>query len=259
MRIQYHLSPIELIEIFEPKLPIEGCSEEEIKEAEERLHIRIPAVYREYMLKCGKCSLNQDPNYMYTPKKLYLTYDENREYRDSDYDPDDPDWAVDGWFINGEHKTMINPFGVVFQHPEEEWGQFVKNYLMIWLENQGVWEAGICVDDFDKEYIPVSFPVDSYGYKWQEVYPSIQSFLSWMIYNSIECLESQLLSDETKIQEFFDEKQIDINKLTPNPPPFADENLSTFLLPDENIAGFYLHDLSDEPSSLHIFDISVDI
>lgn len=259
MDIQYHLSPAELIELFEPVFgtsTIIGFPEKELTEAEERLEIKIPAVYRNYLLKYGKCSLNYTQNYLYAPKKLELTYHQNRAYRDSDYDPDDPEWAVDRWFMDDEWKTIINPFGTVFQHPEEEWGQFVKNYLMIWNENQGIWEAGICVDDFGKEDMPVYFPDNFYQYHWKLAYPSIQSFLTWMIYESIECRNTNLLQNQDEIQTYFDTEQIDPVKLMPNPPVFSDEHLSTFYIPAKNIVGFYFHGYSNASNILCIYDLS---
>lgn len=258
--IQYHLTPIELIEVLEPafgKAVITGFSEEEVKKAEEKLQIKIPAVYREYLLRCGKCSLNFSQDYLYYPEKLELSYDRNREYREDDYDPEDPDWAVDQWTIYGEKKTIINPFGEVFQHPEEEWGQFVKNYLMIWNENQGVWEAGICVDDFEQEDIPVYFPDNLYAYDWKLAFPSIQSFLSWELFDAIDGRESQRLANSKEIQAFFDTEQIELEKLVSKPPKFSDEHLSTFLLPEKNKVGFYFYGYEGYPEQLYIFDVAV--
>ncbi|MCI8808792.1 MAG: SMI1/KNR4 family protein [Oscillibacter sp.] len=258
MKIQYNLLPGELLEHFEPVYGkmVEGFSETELADAEERLGIRIPASYRSFLLQYGKCSLNSIQNYLIAPDSLQLAYDCYRETRDEDYDPDDPEWAVDKWWSEGQGWVeTVNPLAELFQHPEDEWNRFVKDHLIIWHENQGCWIAGIRTEDFEKETIPVYIPDELYSYTWEMEFPSLEEFLTRMIFAAIEYKNPQIITGNTDIQDFFDTNQIDRELLCPPEKSSPSGHCRSFYLPEKHLAGFFLYDVRGENDTLSIYQL----
>ena len=104
MEIQYHLTPGALLELLEPAYGhgIAGFPLEEVEAAEARLSLRLPAAYRTFLLRYGRCSLNTARNRLCPPEELRLIYDWYRAHREDDgYNPEDPSWAVGQRFADG--------------------------------------------------------------------------------------------------------------------------------------------------------------
>ncbi len=255
MEIQYNLPPGELLSLLEPVYGegIVGFSEEELEQAEARLGLRLPASYREFLRQYGKCALNSRQNYLIEPSDLQRVYDHYREMRDEDYDPDDPEWAVDRWFNGTGWDETINPLAELFRHPEEEWDRFVKDHLIIWDENQGCWIAGIRVEDFEKDTIPVYIPDELYSYIWEMEFPSLEEFLTRMIFAAVEYNNSRILTETPDIENFFKEKEIDRNTLCPPEPHSPSGHCRSFYLPETRELGFFLYDVNGEPNSLFLY------
>lgn len=255
MKIQYNLLPGELLERFEPVYGkgIEGFSEEELAAGEVELGVRLPARYRDFLRKYGKCSLNSVQNYLIAPSDMRLLYDHYREERDEDFDPDDPEWAIDKWFNGTDWVETVNPLAELFRRPEEEWNRFVKDHLIIWQENQGCWIAGIRVEDFEKDIIPVYIPDELYNYIWEMEFPSLEEFLTRMIFAAIEYNDPQVFTESAEIQNVFSKYQIDRKALCPQEPHSASGHCRSFYLPEERLAGFFLHNVRGEPDTLYIY------
>lgn len=255
MEIQYHLSPGELLAFLEPVYGgcVAGFSEEELSAAEEELGVRLPAAYRDFLRGYGKCSLNSVQNYLIDPSNLQRIYDHYREERDEDYDPDDPEWGVDRWFNGTDWDETINPLAELFQHPESEWGRFVKDHLIIWHENQGCWIAGIRVEDFEKDTIPVYIPDELYTYAWEMEFPSLEEFLTRMIFDAVAYNAPRVLSESSDIQNFFSEHQIDRKTLCPPEACSPSGHCRSFFLPEKRLLGFFLYDVNGEPDALYLY------
>lgn len=258
MKVQYNLRPGELLEQLEPAYGngVNGFSEEELSAAEKTLGVQFPASYRDFLCKYGKCSLNSVQNILIPPESMRLAYDYYREEREEEYDPDDPEWAIDRWWSESAGWVeTVNPLAELFQHPEEEWGRFVKDHLIIWEENQGCWIAGIRVEDFEKETIPVYIPDELYTYHWEMEFPSLEEFLTRMIFAAVQFQNTQVFADTASIQNFFHENNIDSKILCPPEPSSASGHCRSFYLPEKRLMGFFLYNVNGETDAVYIYQL----
>ena len=91
-----------------------GISAHRILNAENRLHIKLPAILRDYYIQNGAVPLSFSLNRVYPPENLDFSYDMIRD-----------DWQEEGY-------EGVPDF------------QGIPDILVFWSENQGVWAAGIC-------------------------------------------------------------------------------------------------------------------
>ncbi len=199
---KYHISAEDLINILYHSSPNHlGFSENVIKNSEQYLDIKIPEVYRNFLLHSGNAKINDFLHHILSPDEISFSYDiitENIQYLKQD-------WQKYGL----SKKEKKNPYYILSQLPEENWHTITKNYLVIWYENQGVFHAGILYDDLKLPDPPVYITVDDDFFEWCCCSNSTNSFLLSMIieallhggknmikYNSFITYETQQYIDE---------------------------------------------------------------
>ncbi|MCI8861484.1 MAG: hypothetical protein HFI20_03225 [Lachnospiraceae bacterium] len=141
MGIRYDLSVSELMDFF---CVGEHCgfSEREIEAAEKRVGVSFPDCYRRFLLEYGKDNVNTRYNQMNTPEEIFTSYEAIRETLE-EWEEEFEDAKRNG----GQADYADNEYFTLWQLSEEEWGSVTENYLLIWAENQGVWNAGYLVKD----------------------------------------------------------------------------------------------------------------
>lgn len=142
MALQYGLRIQELMDFFCEE-EHEGFSEQEIKQAEEQVGAPLPDVYREFLKAYGKDGINSFFNHIFSPPDgIFTTYQAIEEELD-DWKPEFEEAVEEG----NEDKYADNEYFTMWQLPKERWSEVTENYVLIWCENQGVWNAGYLLKD----------------------------------------------------------------------------------------------------------------
>ena len=228
MEKQYQLSPEEFLRVWRKGEPLKGFSQQQVQDAEKRLGIQIPSVYREYLLRCGKDPLNQEMHSLNAPRDIHFSYKIIEEFLE--------EWTPEEL----EAMNPEDPLRRISQLPKEQWGQVTGNYLVIWAENQGVWNAGFRVEDLGMDNPPVYMTTDDSWFEWKLVSNTAESFLLSMFWECLVYDADKTLEDPKQIQEFFSSHQVDTKSLLPEKAPFQSNWIRTFWDEDEGILGIYL-------------------
>ncbi|NDO47787.1 SMI1/KNR4 family protein [Clostridium sp. MD294] len=175
---KYHISAEDLITILYRNSPsCLGFSENAIRNSEQYLGIKIPEVYRNFLLHSGNAEINDFLNHILFPDEISFSYDiiaENIQYKKQYWKKYDL-----------SEKEKKNPYYILSQLPEDTWHTITKNYLVIWYENQGVFHAGILYDDLKLPDPPVYITVDDDFFQWCCCSNSTNSFLLSMIIEAL--------------------------------------------------------------------------
>lgn len=218
---RYQISPIELVQWAEPLFgdvevaatlfgddkAEEGFSEEQISSFETAAGIKFPAALREYYLACGKASLNYGDNPMLIPA------------RNAAWGKDNVVFSYD--FIKEELKYLEKSGKTGYEDqeqlrilPVENWNKIVGNYLLIWVENQGCWFAGIRTEDLDKPNPPVYYNDEDDMYHWAPFGDSVQSFiLTTLLDDYYFYVTCDTVEDPEEIQRILKENGVDFQRL----------------------------------------------
>lgn len=220
---RYQISPIELVEWAEPlfgddgmaavlfkkdKTAGRGFSEKQIASFEEAAGIRFPSALREYYLVCGKASLNYGSNPMLIPAKDAKKGEDNVVFS-YDYIKEELQWLKDHGETGYEDQEQLRVL------PVEKWNEIVGNYLLIWVENQGCWFAGIRAEDLDKPNPPVYYNDEDDMYHWAPFGDSVQSFILARLLGNY-CFRSvygETVEDPKEIQRILEENGVDFQRL----------------------------------------------
>lgn len=120
-----------------------GFSEEEIQEAEQYIGAALPDVYRRFLLTYGKDPVNTVMHTINEPDEICTTYQVIKEDLEGEWAPEFEE-AVK----NGEQEVYSdNEYFSLWQLPVEQWNTITENYVLIWCENQGVWNVGYLLQD----------------------------------------------------------------------------------------------------------------
>lgn len=252
---KYNLAPEEFVIVTEPsygeKRVVAGFSEEEIRETEERLGVRIPSAYRHYLKVCGKASLNQELHRLLPPSAkefgICFSYDLVQTCIEEEW--------LSEWEEEGPDPE--NPFYQIHQLPREEWGKITGNYLVIWIENQGCFHAGIRVEDLNQDNPAVYITTDDSYFEWQQISNSTQSFLLSMLMEAVYYRADDTLEGDEEIQKYFQENEVDTKELLPKEAPFLCSYIRTFLDASKHVFGLYLleNENGTKPAKLHLFKL----
>lgn len=143
MALQYGLSIPELMDFF-CEGEHEGFTEQEIKQAEENVGVSLPTVYREFLKAYGKDEINSYFNNLFCPPdEIFTTYQAIEEELEEDWKPEFQEAVEKG----SEDEYADNEYFTMWQLPRERWNEVAENYVLIWCENQGVWNAGYLLKD----------------------------------------------------------------------------------------------------------------
>lgn len=178
---KYNLSSYEILEkLYNNKS--EGYSEEELKETEKRLNIKLPKYLRDYYLKYGKLDINTALHELFSPEDIDFSYN----------------------YLIEEDEDLS----------EEELKEETDNYLLFWVENQGVWYQGIKAEDLKNDDPKIYITTNDDLYEWDECSKSFDLHILFMIYEQL--MDSDFEYKEVKdddLLQIIEEKNIDKEKL----------------------------------------------
>ena len=182
---KYNLNSGEVLEKLYNK-KIEGYSEEELLEAEQRLKIKLPKALRNYYLKYGKLNINTALHEIFVPQDLDFSYNYLIEEAEED-----------------EEELL-----------EEDLKEETDNYLLFWVENQGVWYQGIKAEDLENDNPNVYITTNDDLYEWTLCSNSFDSHILVMIYEQLMDSDfeyKELYGDN--LSQIIEERNIDKEKL----------------------------------------------
>ncbi len=174
MELRYNLTIQELMDFFSKEH--KGFSEKAIQKTEQTIGVSLPVIYKDFLLKYGQDIINDSYNHIFSPNEICTSYFEIQDTLDnvlkSDYEQ-----AV----RNGTSKEEYadNPYFTLWQLPKEQWHTITQNYVLIWCENQGVWNAGFLLQDLldGKENPPIYLGIDDDIIEFVKIADNIEQFL----------------------------------------------------------------------------------
>lgn len=226
---KYNLSPIELVQLLYDK-KAEGFSQKEIIEAEQRLGCKIPAAFRQYLLACGKAEINTCLHSINSPQWIRFSYDDIME-------------CIEEGSYCGIYEKLASG-------TQEDIQKYTENYLMIWVENQGVWNAGIRIKDLKEDNPKVYITTDDDYFEWAVCSNTIDSFLLSMLYENLKeaekitsrkditLEESCTITEKEKILTTLEQLGFNLALLFPSEAPYKNVNIRTCF--DEKNKNLYL-------------------
>lgn len=120
-----------------------GFSEKEIAEAEKRIGAKLPDNYRFYLKQYGLDSINQAFHGLRAPIDIWTTYQIIKQDLEEEWQEEFEDAVKSG--TQDEYKN--NEYFTLWKLPVEEWHKVTDNYVLLWTENQGIWNAGYRLAD----------------------------------------------------------------------------------------------------------------
>lgn len=142
MELKYGIKLQELMDFFCAG-EHEGFTEQEIQAAEQTVGASLPPVYRSFLMTYGKDSVNTALHSINAPDEIWTTYQVIKEELEGDWAPEFEESVQTG----GQDEYVDNEYFSLWQLPVERWGEITANYVLIWCENQGVWNAGYLLQD----------------------------------------------------------------------------------------------------------------
>lgn len=200
----YNLTVDEIMEsIIGVTAPI-GFSEKEIHKYEERLHITLPERYQRYLRTYGQADINQMHNHLFTPEEILTSYQCIEK-----------EIAYMGFQNMSDEelkKYAEDEYYRLYLLPKEEWHTITKNYVLIWCENQGVWNAGYLFEDLKNgvQNPPIYMTDDDDYISFIRVYENTEDFLMEMLG---QAMWGDILQGAGKIDNFLEQNGIDKIKL----------------------------------------------
>lgn len=239
MTIQYD-PPLSALMDFFCEGEHQGFPEGGIQEAETRLGVKLPPVYRDYLKTYGRDEINYHFNQLQYPGETCTTYeilkDELEDWGPEFQEAMDQDRA-------DEYET--NPYFQLWRLPPERWGEVTDNYVLIWFENQGRWSAGYRFKDLldGLSDPPVYVSEDSQYAIYTQWTDNTEDFLIEMLHQAAPGWHGgQRRTWEANIQEAFSSAGIDWLTMRARGRPQRQKNcfLSSCLSEDGDTLYFYL-------------------
>ena len=96
----------------------------------------------------------------------------------------------------------------------DQWETITQNYVLIWCENQGVWNAGFLLQDLldGKENPPIYLGIDDDIIEFEKLADNIEQFLLTMILEATE-YNMDSYTEKEEIASVLSDATIDITKL----------------------------------------------
>lgn len=123
-----------------------GFSEEEIAQAEQHIGVALPQVYRDFLKNYGKDSVNSSCHRLFPPDEICTSYQAIEEELEYDWKEEFEEVVQEGT----EEDYKDNEYFTLWKLPKEEWHTITDNYVLLWVENQGVWYAGYLLSDLQE-------------------------------------------------------------------------------------------------------------
>lgn len=208
MSKKYNLSIEEIVDVlckFNDE-EIKGFDESEIIKTEEKLGIKFPTSYKKYMMLCGKNSINYDFNRMNTLEEItsnFIYLEENIE---------DEIYHIDKIDDKEKKKKAIeeSKFYKFKNIPKERYNELTDEYILIWSENQGCWDAAYLKKDIinQVEDAPVYISTEMDFYTFDDKAETTYDFIKEMLSMS-GC--GEYVDNHDRIIDFMNEDGLDID------------------------------------------------
>ena len=140
--MQYQVSIPTLMDFF-CQGEHQGFSEADIQTAEKTIGVALPTIYRDFLKTYGLDPINNRHNHINCPPKGIVT---SYSYIQDTLE----DWAEEFQEAKEqgqENRYKDNGYFALWQLPQEKWSAITDNYVLLWCENQGVWNAGYRLSD----------------------------------------------------------------------------------------------------------------
>ena len=140
--MQYEVSLHTLMDFF-CQQEHQGFSEEDIQVTERAIGAALPAIYRDFLKTYGLDPINNRHNHINPPREGITT---SYSYIQSALE--DLEEEFQGAKERGlDERYKNNEYFTLWQLPQEKWSTITDNYVLLWYENQGVWNAGYRLAD----------------------------------------------------------------------------------------------------------------
>lgn len=140
--MQYQVNISKLMDFF-CQGEHQGFTEEDIQAAEKSIAATLPTVYRDFLKTYGLDPINNRHNHINCPPKGIAT---SYSYVQDTLE----DWAEEFQKAKEqgqEERYKDNSYFALWKLPQEKWSTITDNYVLLWYENQGVWNAGYRLSD----------------------------------------------------------------------------------------------------------------
>lgn len=237
MEKKYNLSVDELIAFLCGSEPA-GFSEDELRETEARIGAALPLSMRNYLLKCGRDRVSDIFNHLYLPEEISTTYqflreeleDRAEEYEAVKRENRQKEYDEDGYFQ-------------LYCLEEPQWPSITENYVLLWYENQGVWNGGYLLSDLQKgiKEPPVYVSTNDDFLSFAALYRGGEEFLEEMLREAAWELNDEHIQKAEEVKYRASEAGIDLAVMR-QPRGLTEGNLlygGTCLDVEKNVLYFY--------------------
>lgn len=166
-----------------------GFSLSQIQEAEKRIGITFPEAYKSYLLSYGQNSINNIFNRINALEETLCSYDCIEE--------------------------VIEDYPSFGQLPKEQWHTLAENYVLIWCENQGVWNAGYLKKDVAEGVLdpPVYISTNDDFITFEKGWENTDAFLKEMLFFAAWEKGFAEYRENDSIWEYMEKEGLDKQKL----------------------------------------------
>ncbi len=140
--MRYHISIPTLMDFF-CQGEHQGFSEEDIQASERAIGAALPVHYRDFLKMYGLDPINHRHNHINHPPEGIVTSYACIQDALEDWKEEFQEAKEQGQ----EERYKDNGYFALWQLPQEKWSTVTDNYVLLWSENQGIWNAGYRLSD----------------------------------------------------------------------------------------------------------------
>lgn len=247
MELKYGVGIDELMDFF--SADHEGFSEQEINAAQQHIGVALPERYQHFLRRYGNDDINYICNEMNAPDEIWTSYQVIQDCLENVLKEDFEKAERDG----KQDEYADNPYFTLWHLPVEQWNTITENYVYIWHENQGVWNAGFLMSDLQAKNPnpPIYISIDDDDISFKKYTNTIEEFLFQMLIYADRY--DELYESEQRIAQILSENGIDVAKLHsqsqyPNESPYC---FASCLDNEKNI--LYLYYAQKDREELYVF------
>ncbi len=209
MELTYGVKLQELMDFFCEE-EHEGFTEQEIQAAEQAVGAVLPSGYRSFLLKYGKDSVNTALHMINAPDEIFTTYQAIKEELEGEWKEEFEEAVENG----NQEKYSDNEYFSLWQLPMEQWNTITSDYVLIWCENQGVWNAGYLRQDLldGKTDPPVYVSTEDDFITFQKLAANTEQFILDMLFEAANNY-GESCTDMQEIRSILAAANIDLEQL----------------------------------------------
>lgn len=224
--MQYQINIDRLMELL-CENPFIGFDVEEIELAEKNIGATLPKSYIHYLQSYGKHKINHEYNNINSPDEIQTSYYWLHEIIDEQKED----------FKKAQDESLKDDiYFKLWQLAEDKWSTLTDNYVLIWYENQGIWNAGFKLTDLKQgiENPPVYISTNDDFISFAKCTDNIEDFLTLMLLEaSYNCNKSYIVNDSIEIDKTLQLAKVDIKQLE------WKGKIAVFFDEEQNILYFY--------------------